>query len=103
MGKEEIEESSRTVGSLKRCTTGGSGGSTRWVDGSEVDTESPTWSLFGDEEIRQGYRSVRRRLVKKPKRVDSFDVEAMEISVAHATHHKKVIIRPSNFSVCIFM
>ncbi|XP_016572896.1 potassium transporter 23 isoform X2 [Capsicum annuum] len=99
MGKEEIEESSRTVGSLKRCTTGGSGGSTRWVDGSEVDTESPTWSLFGDEEIRQGYRSVRRRLVKKPKRVDSFDVEAMEISVAHATHHKKEASLLSTFAL----
>lgn len=89
MGKEEIEESSSTVGLLKRCTTGGSGGSTRWVDGSEVDSESPPWSLFGDEEIRQGYGSVRRRLVKKPKRVDSFDVEAMEISVAYGSHHKK--------------
>nr|XP_016494274.1 PREDICTED: putative potassium transporter 12 isoform X4 [Nicotiana tabacum] len=90
MGKGEIEESSSTVGLLKRCTTGGSGGSTRWVDGSEVDSESPPWLLFGDEEIsREGYGSVRRRLVKKPKRVDSFDVEAMEISVAHASHHKK--------------
>lgn len=93
MGKEEIEESSSTVGLLKRCTTGGSGGSTRWVDGSEVDSESPPWSLFDDEEIiKQGYGSVRRRLVKKPKRVDSFDVEAMEISVAHGTHHQKVKI-----------
>ncbi|OIT01603.1 PREDICTED: putative potassium transporter 12 [Nicotiana attenuata] len=90
MGKGEIEESSSTVGLLKRSTTGGSGGSTRWVDGSEVDSESPPWLLFGDEEInREGYGSVRRRLVKKPKRVDSFDVEAMEISVAHASHHKK--------------
>ncbi|XP_055800708.1 putative potassium transporter 12 [Solanum dulcamara] len=91
MGKEEIEEdSSSKVGLLKRCTTAGSGGSTRWVDGSEVDSESPPWSLFGDEEIiKQGYGSVRRRLLKKPKRVDSFDVEAMEISVGHGTHHKK--------------
>ncbi|XP_009792580.1 putative potassium transporter 12 [Nicotiana tabacum] len=90
MGKGEIEESSSTVGLLKRSTTGGSGGSTRWVDGSEVDSESAPWLLFGDEEInREGYGSVRRRLVKKPKRVDSFDVEAMEISVAHASHHKK--------------
>ncbi|XP_060183953.1 putative potassium transporter 12 [Lycium barbarum] len=91
MRKEEIEESSSTVGLLKRCTTGGSGGSTRWVDGSEVDSsEAPPWSLFGDEEIvREGYGSVRRRLVKKPKRIDSFDVEAMQISLAHANHHKK--------------
>ncbi|KAK6791340.1 hypothetical protein RDI58_010421 [Solanum bulbocastanum] len=92
MGEEEIEEeNSNRVGLLKRCTTGGSGGSTRWVDGSEVDSESSlSWSIFGDEEIiKQGYGSVRRRLVKKPKRVDSFDVEAMEISVAHGSHHKK--------------
>lgn len=95
MEKEEIEEeSSNRVGLLKRCTTGGSTGSTRWVDGSEVDSESSqSWSLFGDEEItKQGYGSVRRRLVKKPKRLDSFDVEAMEISVAHGNHHKKVQI-----------
>lgn len=92
MRKEEIEEesSSSKVGLLKRCTTGGSGGSTRWVDGSEVDSESPPWSLSGDEEIlKQSYGSVRRRLVKKPKRVDSFDVEAMEISLAHPSHHTK--------------
>lgn len=92
MGEEEIEEeNSNRVGLLRRCTTGGSTGSTRWVDGSEVDSESsPSWSLFGDEEIvKQGYGSVRRRLVKKPKRLDSFDVEAMEISVAHGSHHKK--------------
>lgn len=100
MGKGEIEESSSTVGLLKRSTTGGSGGSTRWVDGSEVDSETPPWLLFADEEInREGYGSVRRRLVKKPKRVDSFDVEAMEISVAHSSHNKKEVSLLSTLSL----
>ncbi|GJZ56715.1 hypothetical protein Tco_0612209 [Tanacetum coccineum] len=51
-----------------------------WVDGSEVDSELPPWSLLNDdndENRSEGYGSVRRRLVKKAKRVDSFDVEAM--------------------------
>lgn len=88
MKEEEIEEGSvRLVGI-------GSGTDSRWVDGSEVDSESPPWTVLEDEEdIRGGggggYRSVRRRLVKRPKRVDSFDVEAMEIAGAHA-HHNKV-------------
>lgn len=89
-GIEEI--SVRLLGSS--ASGGGGGGgvgrgeSQRWVDGSEVDSESPPWSLFGDEEGREGYGSVRRRLVKKPKRVDSFDVEAMEIAASHGHHHK---------------
>lgn len=66
----------------------GSGESRRWVDGSEVDSESPPWSLAGDGEGREGYGTVRRRLIKKPRRVDSFDVEAMEIAGAHGHHHK---------------
>nr|GMD13376.1 putative potassium transporter 12 isoform X1 [Ipomoea batatas] len=86
MERGEIEESI-TVGLLRRTGTGGSGES-RWVDGSEVDSESPPWSIHGDEGLREGYGSVRRRLVKKPKRVNSFDVEAMEIVGDHA-HHKK--------------
>ncbi|KAL3501208.1 hypothetical protein ACH5RR_035657 [Cinchona calisaya] len=85
--KEEIEESSTSVRLLSRPSSGGVGES-RWVDGSEVDSESPPWSLLGDEEIREGYGSIRRRLAKKPKRVDSFDVEAMEIAGSHG-HHKK--------------
>lgn len=62
---------------------------TRWVDGSEVDSESTQWSLLdeGADHGRDGF--LRRRLVKKPKRVDSFDVEAMEIAGAHG-HHSKV-------------
>ncbi|CAL0331508.1 unnamed protein product [Lupinus luteus] len=60
----------------------------RWVDGSEVDTMEhkplPSWSNEG----REGYGSLRRKLLKKPKRVDSFDVEAMEISRTQ-DHHSK--------------
>ncbi|CAI9092878.1 OLC1v1028233C1 [Oldenlandia corymbosa var. corymbosa] len=82
--KQEIEEAS--VRLISR-NSGGSG-EPRWVDGSEVDSGSPPWSLLGDDEIKEGYGSIRRRLAKRPKRVDSFDVEAMEISGAHG-HHKK--------------
>lgn len=88
--KAEIEESS-SVRLLSRPSSGGVGES-RWVDGSEVDSESPPWSLLGDEQnIREGYGYIRRRLAKKPKRVDSFDVEAMEIAGAHG-HHNKVTL-----------
>ncbi|KAL7261084.1 hypothetical protein ACSBR1_006684 [Camellia fascicularis] len=89
MEEERIEEISvRLVG-----RTGGGDGSAsaRWVDGSEVDSESPPWSLLDENESREsrdGYGSVRRRLVKKPKRVDSFDVEAMEIA-GFQDHHAK--------------
>ncbi|KAL7091637.1 hypothetical protein ACP275_12G117900 [Erythranthe tilingii] len=93
MERDGIEESSvRLLGS---SASGGGGGGTagelsRWVDGSEVDSESPPWSLVGDDnESRQGYgATVRRRLIKKPKRLDSFDVEAMEIAGSHGHHHK---------------
>lgn len=77
------ETSSRLMGS--------SGGESRWVDGSEMDSDSPPWSLFGDDEGREGYGSIRRRLVKKPKRADSFDVEAMEIAGSHA-HDSKAML-----------
>ncbi|XP_057496462.1 putative potassium transporter 12 [Actinidia eriantha] len=85
MEEERIEESSvRLVSS-----SGGGDGSARWVDGSEVDSESPPWSLLDENEsIRDGYGSVRRRLAKRSKRVDSFDVEAMEIAGSHGHHSK---------------
>ena len=73
----------------------GSGGSRWWVNGSEVDSEEaqPIWSKLEEDEFRSrftsGSGSVRRRLFKKPRRVDSFDVEAMEIAGAHG-HHNKV-------------
>ena len=84
--EEGIEES--TSVRLLSSTNGG-GGEFRWVDGSEVDSESLPWPL--NHENQEGYGSVRRRLVKKPKRVDSFDVEAMEIAASHG-HHTKVCI-----------
>lgn len=84
-----IEESSvRLLGSSSGGGGGGGWESFRWVDGSEVDSESPAWSLVGDEGREEGYGTVRRRLIKKPKRVDSFDVEAMEIAASHGHHHK---------------
>ncbi|KAH7688784.1 KUP system potassium uptake protein [Dioscorea alata] len=59
----------------------------RWVDGSEVDSESPplslqeAWSTMHEGSPSGG--SFRRRLSKKPRRVDSLDVEAMGIAAAH--------------------
>lgn len=78
-----IEEAS------SRLMSGG-GGESRWVDGSDLDSESPPWSLFGDDQGREGPGSIRRRLYKKPKRLDSFDVEAMEIAGSGA-HGDKVM------------
>ncbi|KAH7857336.1 hypothetical protein Vadar_011443 [Vaccinium darrowii] len=80
MEEERIEESSER---LLRS------GSTRWVDGSEVDSETAPFLLTGESESSETYGSFRRRLVKKARRVDSFDVEAMEIAGSHG-HHSKV-------------
>ncbi|CAN6204339.1 unnamed protein product [Urochloa humidicola] len=85
-----------------------SGGS-RWVDGSEVDSsESAGWSL-GDERSagttsgdggaaasagapasRVSSGTFRRRLGKKPRRVDSLDVEAMNVRGAHGHSSKEL-------------
>uniref|UniRef100_A0A6M2EWA3 K+ potassium transporter integral membrane domain-containing protein n=1 Tax=Populus davidiana TaxID=266767 RepID=A0A6M2EWA3_9ROSI len=92
---DRIEESSvRLVGSNNDGIVDGGGGvgESRWVDGSEVDSESPPWSLLDENDSGPGYGSMRRRLVKKPKRVDSFDVEAMEIAGAHHYHSKDLSI-----------
>ncbi|KAJ6890749.1 potassium transporter 12 family protein [Populus alba x Populus x berolinensis] len=92
---DRIEESSvRLVGSSNDGIVDGGGGigESRWVDGSEVDSESPPWSLLDENDSGPGYGSMRRRLVKKPKRVDSFDVEAMEIAGAHHYHSKDLSI-----------
>ena len=93
---DRIEESSvRLMASSNDGIVDGVGvgvGESRWVDGSEVDSESPPWSLLDENDSGQGYGSMRRRLVKKPKRVDSFDVEAMEIAGAHHRHSKVLII-----------
>lgn len=91
MKLDRIEEGSvRLLGS----SSGGSSES-RWVDGSEVDwDEDPPWSHHG-RDGREGYGSIRRRLVKKPKRVDSFDVEAMEIAAGHDQHSKDLSLWPT--------
>ncbi|CAA0833699.1 Putative potassium transporter 12 [Striga hermonthica] len=81
--------SSASGGSGGAASGGGGGGSWRWVDGSELDSESSHWAAVDEENNGEGYGgSVRRRLIKKPKRVDSFDVEAMEIAGAHGHHMK---------------
>ncbi|KAJ7953643.1 Potassium transporter family protein [Quillaja saponaria] len=87
MKEDWVEESSvRLVGSR-----GGSSSESRWVNGNEVDSESPPCSLLDENErTREGYGSIKRRLVKKPKRVDSFDVEAMEIATAHGHHSEDI-------------
>ncbi|KAJ0986635.1 hypothetical protein J5N97_004991 [Dioscorea zingiberensis] len=69
------------------------GSESRWVDGSEVDSESPPWSLQEEEwsrmrEVSPSGGSFRRRLSKKPKRADSLDVEAMGIAASHKHGHK---------------
>ncbi|BAT74660.1 hypothetical protein LR48_Vigan511s010600 [Vigna angularis] len=91
MKGDRIEESSTRL--LGRSSSGGSSES-RWVDGSEVNwDEVPGWSRRDDG--REGYGSVRRRLAKLPKRVDSFDVEAMEIAGTHAHHSKDLSFWPT--------
>uniref|UniRef100_A0AAU7BP87 Potassium transporter n=1 Tax=Persea americana var. drymifolia TaxID=580376 RepID=A0AAU7BP87_PERAE len=85
-GTGEIEEKSVGLGG---------GSDSRWVDGSEVDSEStPTWSLLEEDERSVGGEraGLRRRLKKKPKRVDSFDVEALGISDSHANHAKDLSV-----------
>ncbi|XP_074289097.1 putative potassium transporter 12 [Silene latifolia] len=82
-GIEEEEEEEK--GSLRWVGSGGSGTSSRWVDGSEVDSQD--WSQMEEEDELRNRFSIRRRLIKKPKRADSFDVEAMEITAAHAHHN----------------
>ncbi|KAK1311356.1 putative potassium transporter 12 [Acorus calamus] len=83
-GGEDIEEA---VGLMRRGSW--------WVDGSEVDSESLPWSHEGDGEgtrMEGQGMSVRRRLVKKPKRADSLDEEAMGIADAHRLHDKDLSI-----------
>ncbi|KAF7827260.1 putative potassium transporter 12 [Senna tora] len=73
MGGDQIEESARL---LVSSSSGGSIGS-RWVDGSEVEWEVP-----------KPNDKIRRRLVKRLKRVNAFDVKSMEISTTHEHHSK---------------
>lgn len=99
-----IQEEPPTERFLTPTRSGGS----RWVDGSEVDSsESASWSL-GDERSgattsaewgaaasagapasRVSSGTFRRRLGKRPRRVDSLDVEAMNVRGAHG-HSSKV-------------
>ncbi|XP_011654502.1 putative potassium transporter 12 [Cucumis sativus] len=85
---DRIEEGSSRL--LPGSSVTGSSNDYRWVDGSEVDSELPPWSLFEDRDSVEASGSIRRRLIKKPKRVDSFDVEAMEIAGANPHHLKDV-------------
>ncbi|KAH7862245.1 hypothetical protein Vadar_001997 [Vaccinium darrowii] len=82
MEEERIEESSERLRS----------GLTRWVDGSEVDSETTPWSMIDESQSGEAYGSFRR--VKKARRVDSFDVEAMEIAGSHG-HHSKMELEGS--------
>ncbi|OIV94519.1 hypothetical protein TanjilG_25581 [Lupinus angustifolius] len=75
------------------CNYGSS--ESRWVDGSEVDSMEHEPPPSRSNEGREGYDSLRRRLVKKPKRVDSFDVEAMEISRTQDHHSKDASLLPT--------
>jgi KUP system potassium uptake protein len=79
-------------------------GGTRWVDGSEVDSSesAPSWSLEDERSAgavssnggvaaasRVSSGAFRRRLGKRPRRVDSLDVESMNVRGAHG-HSAKV-------------
>lgn len=82
--EDVIEEGS--IGSARSSARAGICGESRWVDASEVGSESaPSWSVLGDSEAREQGFGMRRRLTRKLKRVNSFDVEAMEISGAHSS------------------
>ncbi|GMH01622.1 hypothetical protein Nepgr_003461 [Nepenthes gracilis] len=82
MEEKGIEESSAIL-------LGSGGSDSRWVDGSEVDSDTAPWSQFDEDDFRTRYGSLRRRLVKKLRRVDSLDAEAMEIDGSHGVHRSK--------------
>lgn len=80
----------------------------RWVDGSEVDSESPplslqeAWSTMHEGSPSGG--SFRRRLSKKPRRVDSLDVEAMGIAASHKHGPKvRLLVHLRLSSSCSFL
>ncbi|KAM7250591.1 hypothetical protein ACFE04_022474 [Oxalis oulophora] len=67
-----------------------SGGDIRWVNGTQVVDSNINVDDAGDGGGGGGSGSgsfIRRRLLKKPKRLDSFDVEAMNIAAAAAHNH----------------
>ncbi|TXG56331.1 hypothetical protein EZV62_017644 [Acer yangbiense] len=86
--EDKIEEN--TVALLVDSSSGG--GESRWVDGSEVDSEPAPQFSVEETGSKDGYGSLRRRLVKRPNRLNSLDVEAMEIASAQGHHSKDVSI-----------
>nr|BAE93348.1 potassium transporter [Phragmites australis] len=104
-----IQEEPPTARFLAPTRSGGS----RWVDGSEVDSsESAPWSLDDERSVgaasagdasatvsvgtaagamsRASSGAFRRRLGKRPRRVDSLDVEAMDVRGAHGHSSKEI-------------
>ncbi|XP_072977673.1 potassium transporter 23 [Typha angustifolia] len=86
-------------GGIEEVSTRLTWSESRWVDGSEVDSESPAWSLEDEKNVGgtgfDGFGekgSVRRRLSKRPKRVDSLDVEAMSVRGSHKHGAKELSI-----------
>lgn len=80
-------------------------GGTRWVDGSEVDSSesTPSWSLEDERSAgavssnggavaasRVSSGAFRRRFGKRPRRVDSLDVESMNVRGAHGHSSKEI-------------
>lgn len=87
--EDRIEEASSNT-SLRRVGTGSSS-DRRWVDGSEVGSETLPFPEFKDI-ADYSFGNLRRRLMKKPKRADSLDVEAMEIAGVHGHDLKDISI-----------
>ncbi|CAN6924453.1 unnamed protein product, partial [Brassica oleracea] len=85
--EDRIEEASSNT-SLRRVGTGSSS-DRRWVDGSEVGSETLPFPEFKDV-ADYSFGNLRRRLMKKPKRADSLDVEAMEIAGVHGHDLKDI-------------
>ncbi|KAK4779971.1 hypothetical protein SAY87_016077 [Trapa incisa] len=93
-----MEEEGAAGDRFEECSVSVSGGGeSRWVNGSETgessDLKDPS-PLDGDgiggggEFERDGRGSFRRRFPKKPRRVNSLDVEAMEVGgISH--HHSR--------------
>lgn len=99
--QEEPPSSAAAAEARPLRPTRSGGGGPRWVDGSEVDSSESTHHSLGDERSLRGLSTAeedesggaalsrkfssgfRRRLGKRPKRVDSLDVEAMSVRGAH--------------------
>ncbi|KAJ3707533.1 hypothetical protein LUZ61_011238 [Rhynchospora tenuis] len=92
---EEEEDGIQEVASSGSASTRLFRSESRWVDGSEVDSaESPPWldEVVEPPRTFSGGGSMRRRLSKKPNRVDSLDVEAMSVNGAQHHDHKNLPI-----------